>query len=214
MEHVRRLGTTVVLLVLAVAGLALAAPASAHAQFLSSDPETGTTLPDLPASVVLTYSEDIAPQFVDTAVIPPGGGDPVRTDAVADGVDVTVDVSSAVDGPAAAGQWQVVARVVSADGHPVEHTVTLEVEPAAVEPDPAPSAEDAAPTATSEPEPAPATSAVAEPSVVASPVAPDPVAAVTDALPGWSGVVLAVLLIGAGAAAVVVQLRRRQPPQD
>lgn len=209
METVRSLRTSVTLLLVAVVGVLLATPASAHAQFLSSDPESGVMLTELPASVVMTYSEDIAPQFVDTAVIPPGG-EPVTTEAVADGVVVTIDVAGAgVDG-SVSGQWQVVARVVSADGHPVEQTTTFELEPAAGEA----TAVDTAPTTATR---APGQDPVAPsevPATAAGTMADDPVSAVTDELPGWAGIVLAVLLLAAGTAAVVVQLRRRQPPQD
>ncbi|MGJ7452420.1 copper resistance CopC family protein [Aquipuribacter sp. MA13-13] len=146
----RALRAAAVLTVLAVAGVLTAAPASAHAEWLGSDPEEGSVLTELPAAVVMTYSEEIAPDFVDTAVVPPGG-EPIPTVGTADGVDVVVDLAGAADVVAVAdqaGEWQLVARVVSADGHPVEHTTTFEVEPAVA----------AAPAPAAEPPPAPATS--------------------------------------------------------
>ena len=103
----------------------------------------------LPGAVVMSYSEDVAPQFVETAVVAPDGTT-VPTGAAVDGPDVTVDLAGA-DLPDLAGSWQVVARVVSVDGHPVEHTTTFVVE-------------QAAPPATADPTPeAPATPAAASP---------------------------------------------------
>ncbi|MGJ7442464.1 copper resistance CopC family protein [Aquipuribacter sp. MA13-6] len=209
----RALRAAAVLTVLAVAGVLTAAPASAHAEWLGSDPEEGSVLTELPAAVVMTYSEEIAPDFVDTAVVPPGG-EPIPTVGTADGVDVVVDLAGAADVVAVAdqaGEWQLVARVVSADGHPVEHTTTFEVEPAVA----------AAPTPAAEPTPAPATSGPpsVEPAASAaplasaepSPISSDPVADVADGLPGWAVPLVVLALLGAGVAAVVVHLRRGSP---
>jgi copper resistance protein C len=203
-----------VLLTSGLVGALSAAPASAHARFVGSDPVQGAVLDELPAVVVMSYSEQIAPQFVDTAVVPPGG-EPQAADATVDGVDVTVDVAGAVSDPVA-GEWQVVARVVSTDGHPVEHTTTFvlqaQPEPApGATAEPAPSAAAASPTtgATSEP----VAEQVPEPVSDAATVSADPVASIADELPGWAGVLVVLALIGAGVAAVVLHLRRR-PPGD
>ncbi len=218
MVIVRTMRAAALLTVLAVAGVLTAAPASAHAEWLGSDPEEGSVLTELPAAIVMTYSEDIAPDFVDTAVVPPGG-EPIPTVGTADGVDVVVDLAGAADVAAVAdqaGEWQLVARVVSADGHPVEHTTTFELEPAAVaEPAPAPeptlAAEPStAPSATAEPSPAQPTAepvASAEPSAISS----DPVAGTADGLPRWAVPLVVLALLGAGVAAVVVHLRRGTP---
>lgn len=194
------LAIVAILLLIGGIGTVLAAPASAHASFVGSDPAEGSALGELPDVVVMSYSEEIAPQFVDTAVVPPGG-QPVPTEASVSGVDVTVDLAAA-DLPAdTAGTWSVVARVVSVDGHPVEHTTTFEVQAAAAPPvSEAPSAV-AGPTDS--------TGVPVEPSPSA--VATDPVAAVTDGLPVWAVVLLAAAAVGAGVVAVVVQLRRRPP---
>ena len=230
---VTTLRAAVAVLALAVAALALAAPASAHAQWLGSTPEEGAVLTGLPDVVVMTYSEEIAPQFVDTAVVPPGG-EPVVVEAVADGVDVTIDVAASpeVAGLATqAGEWQVVARVVSADGHPVEHTSGFELEPAAApapEPTPATPGTDAATTAapgagptgdaaSAEPTTGTgatvATTSAEQPTASAEPttISSDPVAGVAEGLPGWLVPLVVLAVLGAGAAAVVVHLRRRPP---
>ena len=71
-----------------------AAPASAHARFTGSDPAEGAQLPTLPAAVVMSYSEEIAPQFVETAVVTPDGTT-VPTAASVAGTDVSVDLAGA-----------------------------------------------------------------------------------------------------------------------
>ncbi|MFC3690497.1 copper resistance CopC family protein [Aquipuribacter hungaricus] len=196
--------------VLAVVCVVAAAPASAHAQWLGSDPQEGATLTEPPASVVMTYSETIAPEFVETALIPPDG-EPVLAEGTAGGVDVVIDVAGA-EGFAAvadqAGQWQVVSRVVSADGHPIEHTTTFEVVPAA---SPAASAGASSPPAT---QPSatdtPAARATDGAAASAEPVqaGDEPAAGAGDGGPGWTAPMAGLAVLVAVVAAVVL-LRRR-----
>lgn len=212
----------VLLLLGGLLAVLLAGPASAHARFEGSDPAEGAVLAELPATVVMSYSEAIAPQFVDTAVVPPGG-EPVTTTAAADGTDVTIDLGAPELAAAAAeaGTWQVVARVVSADGHPVEHTTTFLLQPAATVPSPA-----TEPTGSTEPAPAtqgatatdgsPGTDAATTPDATGSssspaPLGDGPVAALGDGLPGWAGVLVVLAVLAAGAATLVAVLRRRPP---
>jgi methionine-rich copper-binding protein CopC len=198
----------VVMLLVGVVSTVLALPAMAHARFVGSDPAEGARLAEAPGSVVMSYSEEISPQFVDTAVVPPGQ-EPVVTEAVVAGSDVTVEIAAAGVDLTTPGEWQVVARVVSADGHPVEHTARFVVEAAA------------APAATTEPaddegvEPTAAATdeaaveATEEPADPATSLPDDPADALRDGVPTWLGVLLALGVAGAGAAAVVVVLRRR-----
>lgn len=202
------LAIVAMLLLVGTVGTAFALPASAHARFVGSDPAEGSRLAEVPATVLMQYSEEISPQFVDTAVVPPGQ-EPVVTEAVVDGTDVTVEVAGSGVDLTTAGEWQVVARVVSADGHPVEHTARFVVEAGA------------APVATTEgspeqtEEPVGTTTAEAvdepagEPSEPAATVPDDPAAALRDGVPSWLAVLVALGVAGAGAAAVVVALRRR-----
>lgn len=203
-------GVLLLLGLLGSLGLAGAAPASAHARFLDSDPADGAALAELPPSVVLTYSEQIAPEFVDAAVVDPMGA-LVPAPAVADGAAVTVSVADAAGVTSAAGTWSLVVRVVSTDGHPVEHQVGFVVEggPAA-SPDPTGTRPARSEAATP---PDPTIEDAAEPSPDETSVVGSPVATLSDGLPGWVGVVLAVGLVGAAAAALTVHLRRR-PPAD
>lgn len=197
--------------------LLVAGPASAHARFTGSDPAEGTELDALPAAVVMSYSEEIAPQFVEAAVVAPDGTTLPTTSSAA-GVDVTVDLGGDVAAAAdQAGTWQVVARVVSVDGHPVEHTTSFVLTTAA-----APSAPPAGEETTAAGAPTPEVSAEATSEttgatgdqatgVPAGEPSTEPVSAVTDGLPRWAVVVGALVLVVAAAAALVVQLRRRPP---
>lgn len=89
---------------------------------MGSDPAEGCGLPALPTTVVLTYSEQIAPEFGDTAVITLDGST-VATTATTSGVEITVDLTGEESAARATepGTWQVVSRVVSVDSHPVAH---------------------------------------------------------------------------------------------
>ena len=177
------------------------APASAHTQLTGSDPADGARIGQLPVTVVVTYSEDIAEQFVTTAVITPDGTT-VPTSATVDGPEVRVDLSAPdVLARAEQGGWQVVARVVSVDGHPVEGVTTFELI------GPAPGATAAAGAAGAADA---TTDATTDGSTDGS---TDPAAALTDGLPRWAVVLGTVALVAAAGAALLVQLRRR-PPQD
>jgi copper resistance protein C len=88
------------------------APSWAHAEIISSNPADGSTVSSVPASVTLTFTDEIDQQFVRTAVTTPAGSGVVQSTAVRQ--TVTVPVSSA--GP---GAYKVLYRVVSADGHPI-----------------------------------------------------------------------------------------------
>lgn len=82
-EWVRCLPTVVLLLLLAVAGVLVASPASAHARWLAADPEERAALIEFGDTVVMTYSEDVARPFADATVGSPSD-EPVPTTA-ADG---------------------------------------------------------------------------------------------------------------------------------
>lgn len=177
--------------------------AVAHAQFVSSDPAEGVSLDQLPVEVAFVYSEALSTDFVDAAVVPPGG-EVVTADTRVEGSTLHVDVAS-VAGPAAApeaGTWQVVARVVSEDGHPVEQTTTFVLSGAdpSVDDAPGPGAGAAAAAA-----PAGATD-LGTPQTEAP--AEDPADPMAGQDLGVLGVVLVVAVGLAGAAAVVVHLRR------
>lgn len=103
---------------LAIGGLA--APASAHASLVGTDPEAGSSIATLPDTVTLTFSQDMrAPAYV---VVTGPDGDVVEGDPTIDGAEVTQAV-----GAAPAGDYTLTYRVVSDDGHPVSGSVPFEV---------------------------------------------------------------------------------------
>lgn len=93
-----------------------AAPAWAHAQLVSADPAKDATLSKAPASVTLTFSERLNPDFT-TIVVSDAGRRriPAATPAVDGGVG-----SVALGGRLGNGAYTVAYRVVSADGHTVQ----------------------------------------------------------------------------------------------
>ncbi|MCL8024981.1 copper resistance CopC family protein [Nocardioides bruguierae] len=117
-------GLLVSLLVSLLAALLLtvgAAPASAHASLIGTDPEDGASLDALPTSVTFEFSEEMSdPAYV--VVTAPDGSE------VADGDPVVSDnlvTQALLDGPA--GAYTMAYRVVSADGHPVSGQISFTV---------------------------------------------------------------------------------------
>lgn len=110
-----------VLLAVLVLG-AGAAPASAHATLVSSDPTEGAVLPTSPTEVTFTFDEPVSVvvggvQMFDAA------GDPVKTDTSSRDTVVTAEVPDDL----ADGTYVVTWRVVSSDGHPIAGSLTFSV---------------------------------------------------------------------------------------
>ena len=108
-----------------IAGL-FPAVADAHAALSQSDPADGARLTEQPATVSLTFNEDIQPQFAALVV---SSGD-ARTHSGA----VTVEgntVSTPLATLPAAGAYTVAFRAVSADGHPITGSYTFTYAPPA-----------------------------------------------------------------------------------
>lgn len=163
---------------LAVLGLLLlVSPARAHAELESSDPEDGSTLATAPSTISFTFGEEILSQ----------GNAVTLTDVVADErlpvgpVEVdgdTVSVTWPESSPA--GEFRAAFRVVSADGHPIDGTITFTVEQAV-------GAESASPSAG--PSVAPSAESTPTPSATAPSAAGTPVAATTESdsgMPVWA----------------------------
>jgi len=114
----------IVFVVVAVApafAAATGAPGSLalHARLASSAPEDGATV-ESAEQVVLTFNEDVNPDFVAVRVTGPVGSE-AEGKPRAEGAAVTQPL--AADLPA--GTHTVTYRVVSADGHPVAGTMTF-----------------------------------------------------------------------------------------
>lgn len=103
--------------------LAVAAPASAHDELLSSTPETGQRLTEAPTQVTLTFSADVLDTGAAVIVADAEGHDWAATEPVLDGPTVTVELQP--DMPAAG--YEVRWRVVSSDGHPIAGTVPFTI---------------------------------------------------------------------------------------
>lgn len=119
----RGLARAVLAIVLAgLAVLGAAAPASAHATLLATDPAEGAVLSEAPAEVTFTFNERIR-------VIPDGvqvfdaTGAPIAAEATASGEVLTVALTGAVG----TGTQVVVWRILSDDGHPVSGSLTFAV---------------------------------------------------------------------------------------
>ena len=182
----------------ALALLLLGAPgASAHDQLLGSTPADGAVLAAPPASVDLQLSEPAQALGTQVSVTGPDGqehaaGAPQLVDAT---------VSQPLDTGLAGGDYRVVWRVTSSDGHPISGELAFTV---------------TAPAATAEPSPEPSMTTQATPE-------PSPTTAGEDAatsqggggspVSGATGALLALGALGA-VVAILVRARRQLPPQD
>jgi methionine-rich copper-binding protein CopC len=156
---------------------AAAAPATAHAALVSSDPADSASLPTSPARVTATFNEDMQSAFAAMTVIGPDGSQ--WQDGGADVTGTTLGV--AVRSGAPAGTYTVNYRATSADGHVVSGAWSYSV----AETSPPPSATGdttAGETTTAE---APNASAAAEPA--------------DDGMPVWPFVVGAAVIVAGGA---------------
>jgi len=107
-----------------------AAPASAHAALVASDPASGTIVPDAPNKVTLTFSESVQLISGKIQVLAPDGSRADQGDPQADGGTVTVPLRTG----AGRGTYLVSYRVVSADSHPVAGSLTFSVGAASTPP--------------------------------------------------------------------------------
>jgi methionine-rich copper-binding protein CopC len=193
------------LMVLLLAVLLTPARASAHSDLTSSDPADADVLAQAPATVTLTFNEDLLAK-----------GNAVTLKALATGERLDVG-PVLVDGPTVtvewpeqspAGEFRVAYRVVSADGHPIEGAITFTVEqevaavPALVSDSPSPPASES-PTASA----APADEASAVPNPVATTAADEDRQQGPGALI-WILAVGLVILVGAGAGTWVTRRAR------
>ncbi|MFJ2718890.1 copper resistance CopC/CopD family protein [Streptomyces sp. NPDC087437] len=117
---------TLMLLLMAVAGMLLAgaAPASAHAALTGSDPQQGAVVDKAPARVSLTFSEQVAMSDDSLRVLDPKGN---RVDAGkpanVSGTTYAVRLRSGLPD----GTYTVAYQVVSADSHPVGGAYTFSI---------------------------------------------------------------------------------------
>ncbi|KQR17580.1 copper resistance CopC family protein [Cellulomonas sp. Leaf334] len=186
---------------LGLAAVVLVAPAAqAHNVLQSTDPAEGSTVPVVPEQVTLTFNEPVL--MVGTTIMVHTADDEMVNIGPPLLVDNTAGI--AVTGELPAGEYTVIYRVTSADGHPIEGQFRFTAAEATSY-----GVATAAPTMT----PTPTTSAEVQASESAS---PGPSATVT-APPVEEERISGTLLLGIAAALVVVGgvvawlLLRRRP---
>jgi methionine-rich copper-binding protein CopC len=186
-------------LLAAMAFVASAPAASAHAKLVSISPADGATVATAPDQVVITFSEDLLATAVRVEVHD-AEGVPVTDGAPK--VDGAVARQPLVDGLAAGG-YSVTYRVVSKDGHPVSGSTTFTARGASV-------ATTTAPSSPGSESPTASTTVPVSTTPVgtgqSSDVRADP--AVTESGFPW-GWAVAALLATVALAAVGLALRRR-----
>lgn len=201
-EHRTARAAALALVPLTAAALVLTpAPASAHDVLLSSSPEDGQTLEELPEEVVLTFNNAPLESGDGNAVIVTGpDGETTYEDGelTFDGTDVSVDLAPLEE----AGDYSIDYRVVSSDGHPIQESLSFSVTEEAVEaaaPDESEETEaEEAPEAEEADEPAEVDEAAAEEAADEGGVSPVAIAVIA---------VVAVIAIGA-LTFVAVRMRK------
>jgi copper transport protein len=114
-----------------------AAPASAHAALVASDPASDTIVPDAPNKVTLTFSESVQLISGKIQVLSPDGSRADQGEPQSAGNTVTIPLRSG----GGRGTYLVSYRVVSADSHPVAGCLTFSVGAASTPPTEADGAE-------------------------------------------------------------------------
>ncbi len=199
MTRLRRSSVALLLTALLVGG---AAPALAHDELIGSDPEDGTTL-EAPDEIVLTFSGRIGQLGAQVAVTDPDGRPVAEGQPEVDGVEVTQDLLDDL----VPGDYAVVWRVTSEDGHPIAGELGFTVEEG--EEPAGETGGDAAATPTDDPaEDASATPDEADATADANPDGADVTADAEGAEPSGGLPAWAWILVVLGAGGVVALLAR------
>jgi methionine-rich copper-binding protein CopC len=165
--------------------LLIVSPVRAHAELDSSDPSDGASLTSAPDVLSFTFGEQVLEQGNAVTLTDVASGSRLEVGPVQVEGDM-VSVSWPEQSPA--GQFRAAYRVVSADGHPIEGSITFTVDEAV-------GAAVASPVAAStsdEPSALPAASASAVPAVEGS-------APAEDADAGGGGALVWILALGVAA---------------
>jgi methionine-rich copper-binding protein CopC len=176
---------------------AIALPASAHAELVSSDPEDGATVAEL-TTIHLEFSEDLL-EIGNSVVVTDGAG-------VAHDAELTFPKPNQIDAAVtdvAPGEATIAWRNASVDGHTEEGELTVTV----LAPSPSPSAS---------PSPTPTVTVTATASPSPSPSVSPSAAPIDNADGGvnpWLLGLLGLVVIG-GAAAALIAATRKRPSED
>jgi copper resistance protein C len=120
--------------------VALASPAQAHTDLISSVPAAGGRVATPPTEVTLTFTEEISPGLSAVSVVVDGTGDArlqLSTGPSTGDVVATVPESVRTSSPPDA-RWVINYRVTASDGHPIAGSLEFEVAAPAPQPAPAP----------------------------------------------------------------------------
>ncbi|WP_299089551.1 copper resistance CopC family protein [uncultured Microbacterium sp.] len=204
MRNPRRSLTTTLATLLLGAGLtlAVATPAQAHDELVSSYPEANSTLTSSPAEITLSFSGELIAGMQSAAVeVIASDGENIATDAPSeDGTSITQQLTPNPPDGLFTVRW----KVVSSDGHPISGEYTYTVAPT-----------DAVPS-----------SPAATPSTAPQTPAPTATATVTPADNGYGGetsgggdtfAILAVvggMIILGGALVIVLMVGRERRRRD
>ncbi|MGA4506931.1 copper resistance protein CopC [Propionibacteriaceae bacterium G1746] len=110
---------TLFMLVLAMLG---ASPAHAHAELVGTDPSDGAVRQTAPEVVILTFNEPVSPVEGALTLFEPGGRS-VRVTAVSRDRQVRITMPTSMG----EGTYQLVWRVASDDGHPINGVLTFHI---------------------------------------------------------------------------------------
>lgn len=109
----------------AVALIAAPAPALAHDTMTGSSPEAGATSAEAPSEVELSFSAQPQDVGLEIRVSGPDGSDVTDGEPRIEGSAAVQELSETAQEP---GEYSVVWRVVSSDGHPIEGAYDYTVE--------------------------------------------------------------------------------------
>jgi methionine-rich copper-binding protein CopC len=180
------------LLAVLFGGLATASPAAAHDALVSSSPAEGEQLAAPPAQITLEFSNEVLAMGAEVQV-----NDTTGRNWVAGEVTITGGtVVAAVDEGMPAGSYEVLWRVVSADGHPISAAIPFSVLQGVTP----------TPVAT----PTPTVTAEAVPSPTASPTSAATTDAAASAPAPWVTIVISVAVIALLIAGLLILLARRR----
>lgn len=185
--------------------LILASPlsASAHDGLIASSPEAGSTVETLPGELTLTFSADLITGDGATQIVVTDA----NGEAVTDG-DATVDgaiVTQPLIAEAAAGEYHVIWKVVSSDGHPTSDEYFFTVTTGSAAPTPTPTA--AAPSTSATPQ-------VTETPAATTTTAPDTDDSATSAPAIWIVSIIGVLVVVGLIVWLTLRARRRTASTD
>ncbi|WP_134764921.1 copper resistance protein CopC [Nocardioides sp. 1609] len=124
----RLLGAAGLVLAVLLLVVGAAAPASAHATLVSSDPTEGEVLASTPDVVTFTFDEAVSLP-ADGVLVFDAAGDPVAADASSSDKEIVADLPDTLDD----GTYVVVWRAISADGHPIAGSLTFSIGAASAE---------------------------------------------------------------------------------